>query len=321
MKVGIAGASGIGRHHAKWYSRLGCEVAAIFATSRESGEAAAARMRDEFPFTGRVWTEWDEFVKDSGIEACSVCSPADRHAGNIVSLAAAGIHILCEKPLLWSSDADAHSLRQESQRVADAVRSAGVIFALNAQYPAAMPGWRELHDRITPRPPSMRLLLFRMESRGANRGLPGPEDSWIDLGPHPLAIVDHISPGAVDPATITHLDGPASTSVQFKWVGERGTTDVRILCRRVADGPVRRQVGNENLLVDYQAVERDGEFSTLLRSGPHRWTGPDLMQVSIESFVEAVREASPDRVLVSLDSALRQQEALLTVWEKCWGTQ
>jgi hypothetical protein len=42
------------------------------------------------------------------------------------------------------------------------------------------------------------------------------------------------------------------------------------------------------------------------------------MRVSVERFVEAVRTGDGSRVLVGGDAALRQQEALVGVWSRCW---
>ncbi len=42
------------------------------------------------------------------------------------------------------------------------------------------------------------------------------------------------------------------------------------------------------------------------------------MRVSVERFVEAVRTGNASRLLVGPLAALRQQEALVGVWERCW---
>ena len=36
LRAGVIGASGVGKHHAKWFHALGCEVVAFAGTSAQS---------------------------------------------------------------------------------------------------------------------------------------------------------------------------------------------------------------------------------------------------------------------------------------------
>src|SRR5205823_6698372 len=101
LRVGIVGARGIGKHHAKWFALAGCELAAIYGTTPESAERAAAAVRELAPFPGRVFSDWEQFVAEGNFQAASVCSPADAHHRNVLDLLRAGRHVLCEKPLVW----------------------------------------------------------------------------------------------------------------------------------------------------------------------------------------------------------------------------
>src|SRR6478672_10830060 len=95
LRIGIVGARGIGKHHAKWFARAGCDVVAVYGTTEESAAAAAAGLRDLFAFSGRVFHQWDRFVAEGGFDACSICSPAECHAANARDLGSAGKHLLC----------------------------------------------------------------------------------------------------------------------------------------------------------------------------------------------------------------------------------
>src|SRR5205823_3254547 len=96
LRVAVVGARGIGKHHAKWFARAGCELTAIYGTTPESAHQAEAAVRELAPFEGRVFTEWDAFLREGEFDAASVCSPAEAHCQNVVSLARAGKHVLCE---------------------------------------------------------------------------------------------------------------------------------------------------------------------------------------------------------------------------------
>lgn len=318
MKVAIVGARGIGKHHAKWFARAGCEVTAIYGTTEESAAAAAAGLRESFGFSGRAFSDWERFRREGGFEACSVCSPAERHWENVRDLAADGTHLLCEKPLVWHWDATPLQMIEEATALVEAAAHHNVLLGVNAQYPAALEGWEHLHRQVLGREPEYRSLHFTMESKGAPRSPHGAAEVWVDLAPHPLAFLDTLAPGSVDWETLRHRDGPLEAIVDFDWVSERRRVAVHIECRRTTDGTVRRQLGNQDLSVEYGTCSVDGDFAVRLSAGEHEWVGNDLMRVSVERFVEAVRTGDAGRLLVSGLSGLRQQDALVGVWERCW---
>ncbi|HTE18704.1 MAG TPA: hypothetical protein VK689_10035, partial [Armatimonadota bacterium] len=141
---------------------------------------------------------------------------------------------------------------------------------------------------------------------------------WVDLAPHPLAVLDAVAPGQVDWATLRHTDGPLETVVGFDWVAGSQRLRTHIECRRTTDGSVRRRLGTEDLTAEYEGCTVDGEFAARLRSGAHEWVGKDFMRTSVERFVEAVLARDENKLLVSGAAALRQQEALTGVLERCW---
>lgn len=318
LRIGIVGARGIGKHHAKWFARAGCEVVALYGTTVASAEAAAAGLNELFGFQGRAYSDWDAFRSEGAFDACSVCSPAERHWENARDLASGGTHILCEKPLVWNWSRSPLEIVEEATRLVEAAAHHGVILAVNAQYPAFLDGFRQLHREVAGREPDYRALRFIMETRGKPRSPHGAAEAWVDLGPHPLAVMDALAPGGVDWATLRHSDGPLEATLDFDWVSGSLRLPIHIECRRKAEGPIRRQLGNQDLVVDYDSCVVDGEYLSRLRAGEREWIGKDLMQVSVERFVEAVRAGDETRVLVDGRAALRQQEALTGIWQHCW---
>jgi len=318
VRVGIVGARGIGKHHAKWFARAGCEVTAVFGTSEASATAAAAALKDLFGFSGRAFHDWDRFRTEGGFDVCSICSPAEAHWENARDLASDGKHLLCEKPLVWNWDYSASQIVEEATALVEAAARHGVLLGVNAQYPAALEGWTALHRQVRGAAPEYRTLHFIMETKGAPRSPHGAAEAWVDLGPHPLAFLDTLSPGGVEWSTLRHTDGPREVILDFEWVTAERRLPVHLECRRTTDGSVRRQVGNQDLIVDYGTCQVDGEFATRLSAGEQEWIGKDLMQVSVERFLEAVRTGDESRLLVGVRAGLRQLEALAGVWRHCW---
>jgi len=318
LRVGIVGAHGIGKHHAKWFALAGCEVVASYGRTEESANAAAAGLRDLFGFKGKAFHDWEQFRREGGFEACSVCSPAEAHLPNVRDLAADGKHLLCEKPLVWDWSATPLRLMEEATALVEAAAHHNVILGVNAQYPAVLEGWNALHQEVTGRAPEYRSLTFTMETKGAPRSPHGAAEVWVDLAPHPLAVLDALFPGGVDWPTLRHQDEPRAAVVDFDWVSVDRRMQVHIECRRTTDGSVCRRIGNQDLVAEYTGCNVDGAFLACLRGGGAEWRGKDFMQVSVERFIEAVRTGNQSRLLVSGIAGLRQQEALTGVWAHCW---
>lgn len=80
----------------------GSELAAV---SRQRADLARA-FAAEFG-AGSHYADWREMVSSAGLDAIYVATPVDLHAGQTIAAAAAGKHVLCEKPMaLTAADCD-----------------------------------------------------------------------------------------------------------------------------------------------------------------------------------------------------------------------
>ncbi|HEY3082012.1 MAG TPA: Gfo/Idh/MocA family oxidoreductase [Chloroflexota bacterium] len=112
MRVGLLGAGTIARAHAQAYAGAGASVVAL----AEVDEARGRRLADEL---GADWfADWRQLLERDDVDAVSVCLPHSLHAPATLDAAAAGKHVLCEKPIATTlADAD---------RMIAACRRAGV---------------------------------------------------------------------------------------------------------------------------------------------------------------------------------------------------
>lgn len=321
LQAAVIGARGIGKHHAKWYAHAGCQVTSIYATQSDTAAATKEALADLFGYQGRAYADWREFLSSGDFQLCSVCSPAERHFQNVLDLLAAGKHVLCEKPLVWYWDQPADLILAQSREMVQQAEAAGLILAVNAQYPAGLPAFEALHLAATGEPPCWDTFRWEMETKGKPRHTPGPEEAWIDLGPHPLTLLEALRPeGQVDWDTLRHADGPTETHVEFDWVaGDGRRTAASLECRRIPGGSPKRCFGTRDFLVDYSGRNEDGVFCAVLSRDGKEEVLPDFMRISVERFVEAVRTNDPSRVLVSGAAGGRQAEALVGIWSRCWG--
>ncbi len=95
VKVGIIGSQFQADIHAASFQILNeAEVVAI--ASPTPGNAAELAKRYNIP---RVFTDYREMLKERDIEMVTIAAPNSLHAQMTKDIAAAGKHIVCEKPL------------------------------------------------------------------------------------------------------------------------------------------------------------------------------------------------------------------------------
>ena len=107
----------------------GCEVVAIASRTLERAAAAAARLG-----IPRAHGSYQELLADDEVDAVYIPLPNDGHAEWTIKAAAAGKHVLCEKPLALSST--------QAGEMARACASAGVKLAEAFMY-RHHPSWVE----------------------------------------------------------------------------------------------------------------------------------------------------------------------------------
>lgn len=103
LRVGIIGAGGMGHGHARAYQALGQELVGVAdPPSPANAERFAAALG------GKVFASVEELLADPTIDLVSVTVPTPAHREVVCKAAAAGKHIVCEKPLARTlEDADA----------------------------------------------------------------------------------------------------------------------------------------------------------------------------------------------------------------------
>lgn len=120
LGVGIIGVGAISDVHIEGYQLAGARVVAL---ADVSGEALAAQQEKwQVP---RAYAAFHELLEDPEVDMVSICAPTVVHHPATLAAAAAGKHVLCEKPV---------SLNIELGReMIDACERAGVVFMVGHQ--------------------------------------------------------------------------------------------------------------------------------------------------------------------------------------------
>src|ERR1700730_19022261 len=116
VKVGIIGSQFQADIHAASFQIMPQEAEVVAIASPTPGNAAALAKRFGIP---RVFTDYREMLKERDIEMVTIAAPNALHAQMTRDIAAAGKHIVCEKPL-------AMTIAEGQEMIADAHR-AGVL--------------------------------------------------------------------------------------------------------------------------------------------------------------------------------------------------
>lgn len=116
MKLGLLGAGAVGRLHANAAAGLAnVDVVAVCSlSSAEAGGLAA-------PHGAAVFTDHRAML-ENGLDAVIISTPHALHAEMVRDAAAAGVHVLVEKPMATSVE--------DCDRIIDACESAGVALAV-----------------------------------------------------------------------------------------------------------------------------------------------------------------------------------------------
>src|SRR3954454_22057228 len=122
LKVGLIGTGGIARirHAPAWRKLAGrATVTAVSDVDADAAEGVAQQLAE----AGRlpaIYSDYHALIRGADIDAVDICLPHHLHADAILAAAAAGKHILCEKPMCIS-------LAQADQ-IVDAVDRAGIVY-------------------------------------------------------------------------------------------------------------------------------------------------------------------------------------------------
>ena len=209
MGVAIVGAGTIVRvAHLPAYRKAGFSVRGIYDTDRARADALARSFN-----VPRVYDELSALLNDTTVDIVDVAVPPEQQPQVARAVAAAGKHLLCQKPLAWTAI--------EAQEIVDAAATAGIVLAVNQQTrwaPALQASRRALTEGLLGTPTRCIFDFAFLES-----------SSWWNNAPEPALWADCVH--TVDAARF--LLGEPERVVSHMWSGgsqeARGKTLVEII--------------------------------------------------------------------------------------------
>lgn len=288
LKVGVVGASGIGKNHARWFHGHGCDVVAFVGSSPESVASTQTVLEQGFGFSGRGYHDLQAMLQSEKPDAVCISSPPQLHHEQVLRCLEHGTHVLCEKPLVGDETRPTQEMVAEAQQLVQEAKSAGIVFGTQMQYATAVQHIRDLAG-LAPGEP-VREWMMEMETKTVRPGR-GDEKIWIDLSPHPLSVLQKWDGHAIiDWESVQCNVQSKETSARFNVALDGGQCAARVVVRvnPERDRPLRRFTIN-NRTVEYSARNNEqGQFHTYLKSDDGREIElRDLVDILIGNFVAA----------------------------------
>lgn len=294
FRVAVVGASGIGRHHAKWHQLAGSRVVGFLGTSPERCRETEQKLRDLFGFAGRGYCDWDELVENERPEVVDVCSPNRWHGAYIDRALEAGCHVLCEKPLVWREDGDAAEMLREAAALVDKAVGLDRRFGICTQYSVALPHYERMYTAL--RGPLGPITEFKAEMETLARGRRrSAAEVWVDMGSHPLSLLLAWMPdGRIDADSLQANLVGRRVEARFDFVYSGGTCRCEVIVADIDAGAPVRRFGVNGLEVECEGKnDAEGVYRMALRHGEHEIFERDYMSLLIEGFAAACRRGSP----------------------------
>jgi predicted dehydrogenase len=204
VRIAVVGSGFAAHFHLASYRKVYGEVFEIAVICARNGERAAALAKDFG--VARIESDFQAVLADPTIDVVDLCVPNDLHVPMILQAAAAGKHIICEKPLGgffgpedagddWTADGFSRAVMlegvaQQAREVREAIDRAGVTFCYGENWVSAPPIAKL--DRLMAASDS---AILRIEGEESHSGSHAPYSrrwrtaaggSLLRLGVHPI---------------------------------------------------------------------------------------------------------------------------------------
>jgi predicted dehydrogenase len=287
LRAAVVGASGIGKHHAKWLQALGAEVVAIVGSSAATAAVTAQNLQEQFRIQAEPYTSIESMLRHEDPDLVHICTPPDKHAEHVLQAAPHRCHLLCEKPLTWDDSKPAEVLLDEARDMVAKTHAPGRVTATNLQYMAAPPAYYALCEQAghTVEPPHR--FFMHMDSRRERNVY---DVIWRELSPHTLSVmVAFCGPGELVHSSIELLLSERQCRAQFLYQrAAGGTCECELVVGTVLEGPLTRRFGINDVLADYEGRNDDqGVFRTYLSLDGQEAASDDFMYLSMRQMVLA----------------------------------
>ncbi len=185
-RIGIIGArrvrQGLGPFVVRDLLAEGAEVPCVLGTRAASASAAKDELAKLCSANVVPYHDLQTMLSNESLDALAILSPSETHLHYLEAALDAGLHVLCEKPLIWQPT----GLAKASAALIRSYQNTGVLLEETSQWPFTLNAFFELHPEL--RGAKFERFAMRLSPASAGVQLLG------DCLPHPLSLLQRLVP-------------------------------------------------------------------------------------------------------------------------------
>lgn len=247
VRVGVVGArrrrQGLGPFVVRDLLAAGAVLHAFLATREQTRDETAAQLARATGHAPRGYLDIDAMLEAESLDALVILSPHETHPRFLRAALEAGLHALCEKPLVWGSE----DLAGTAATLVAGFAERGLQLWENCQWPYTLVAFERLHPGSLDAPPRH----FRMELQPASPG----ESMLADALPHPLSLLQRLvpgrGPGLADLRIRAAAPDDSAREIRFAYLCEGHRVEVEVALR-----PTQAHPRETCIAIDGRAARR-----------------------------------------------------------------
>lgn len=269
---------GLGPYLARHLAAAGAEIVAVVGSRLTTAQAAAEALKPVLGHRPLPLAHADDLERVPDLGALAIASPHETHAEWLRWAVGRGLHVLCEKPLVWGGEQPVTTAGALARRF----QQRGLHLTVNAQWPLALAAFAALHPGMALDAVGEVTLEMAPPARGPHMlpdALPHALALLYALAPHPRPRLESITAAFED-------DLGRALGVAFDYVA--GPRRVHLEARFTEGGASPRPFA---LALDGRRAAREVDPATYamqLVDGSRRVPLADPMAALARRFVERV---------------------------------
>lgn len=307
VRVSIIGArrtrNGIGEYIAKYFHQQKARVISVLGTTEETSQLAAAAL-EKYGIHAVPYRDFDQMVERENPDVIVIASPPITHLEYLTKSLRKGLHIFCEKPLLWPIEGEPERLVGE---MLNSAKEKGLTVAMNTQLPFALEEYEALCGPIELEK-SNRFFIRLSPTLSGKEMIP-------DSVPHALSLLySQFGTGRISNLEYERRDRH-DMDIRFTYLGREKGCEVQIKLVRKEQPPRDLRFGFNNRIVERKLDLSD--YTMSFEYGTTQIRVRDPLQKAVASFLEAVEKRGEP--FMGYRHIVNNMSLLKTIYEGCEG--
>jgi hypothetical protein len=302
-RLAIVGArrvrQGLGPFVASHLCELGAEVPCFLASRPETVSATERSLAEEHGVAARGYADLGELLARESIDALVILSPNETHARYLERALEAGLHVLCEKPLLWDVPDPAGRARSMLESFAEA----GLLLRENCLWPHTLASFAKLYPGVLEEP----LTSFSMRLSPISKG----QRMLVDSISHPLSLLQALVPESPGRILRPRFEPRPSAGLAVHFTYETGAGPVAVEVVLVPAARPPRQAG---YALNGHRVERRirvSDYGLSFQADERSVPVPDPLRELLRGFLAELNEILTGGRKPATSSEIAERMAML----------